>query len=212
MSRKKYLLLYALLIAAALLTFGRADVAVPLSRPLSEFPSRVGGWVLAGEERMGEDVLNVLKPTDYLSRTYTDDSGNRVHLYLGYHGGGKGVGEVHSPRNCLPGAGWQQLGGEAEGFTSDGRGVNAMAVTYGKEGARQFFFYWFQIGPVSTASEYRMKFEQLSRKLFHNRKDVLFVRISLPETGNAEAARGAARRFAKDFEPVIRTLIAPDRD
>jgi len=83
---KKYriFVVYALLIAAALFVHLHGDVAVPVNRPLVDIPQRQDGWRMVSESRFDDQVLKALKPTDYLSRSYVDEEGSRVGLYLGY--------------------------------------------------------------------------------------------------------------------------------
>jgi EpsI family protein len=199
--------LYALLLVAGFYLQARPEPGVPLNRPFSRFPNRVAQWRQVGEDRLDAETLAVLRPTDYLSRTYTDESGNRVTLYLGYHGGGEGSGEVHSPRHCLPGTGWQPVSSRTRKLDPGGQDINAMVAVYGKEDIREVFLYWFEVPGGSTPDEFRLKCEQLFNTLLHNRKDVLFVRISVPARKGVESAEETAARFAREFAPVIRDFL-----
>src|SRR5476649_282699 len=105
----RFLVVYALFAAAALVITFHRDTLVPTNRPFSQFPEQVKSWQMLKQNEFSDDVLNVLKPTDYLARDYKDGGGKTVSLYIGYHGGGKDGGEIHSPKHCLPGSGWFEV-------------------------------------------------------------------------------------------------------
>ena len=46
---------------------------------------------------------------DYLSRAYYRADGAVVGLYMGYYGSQRQGDTIHSPLNCLPGAGWEPV-------------------------------------------------------------------------------------------------------
>src|ERR1039457_5215782 len=97
----RFIIVYALFSAAALVITFHKDTMVPTNRPFSQFPEKVKSWQMSKRSEFSEDVIRVLKPTDYLSREYKDADGKTVSLYVGYHGGGKDGGEIHSPKHCL---------------------------------------------------------------------------------------------------------------
>ena len=105
----RFIVVYALLGSAALVIAFHRDIEVPINRPFSEFPRMFQSWHMTNQIEFDADILSKLKPTDYLYRQYIDSSGKAVDLYIGYHGGGKDVGEIHSPKNCLPGSGWYEV-------------------------------------------------------------------------------------------------------
>lgn len=207
--RGHYILLLALLLSAIALIDGREVAAMRTTAPLSEFPRSVAGWSSLGDEVFDTAIIEVLKPTDYLARTYSKPGGERVNVYLGYHGGGKDSGEVHSPRHCLPGSGWQLVETSPTVIDTPAGKVNAAAALYAKGESRQLFLYWFEVGGTSTPSEYRMKYEQTVGTLAKNRKDVLFVRLAAPVTTSVEAASASATAFAREAAPSIRRMLVP---
>ena len=59
-------------------------------------------------ERFSDEILKVLGADDYLSRFYYTENA-MVGLYVGYYKSQRQGDTMHSPLNCLPGAGWQPL-------------------------------------------------------------------------------------------------------
>jgi EpsI family protein len=202
--------LAGLLIASfGTITMFRTDMTVPLKKPLRDFPSVVSEWQTVSQETFSSEILEVLKPTEYLSRTYSAPDGSTVRLYIGYHGGGKDGGEIHSPNHCLPGSGWQKLSSSRTGFDSPTGRINLVKAVYRQGEHSEQFYYWFQVREKTLSDEYSLKLAELSNSLLHRRRDAAFVRISVPVGSDADKAVTTGERFIKDFYPVI-TGFLPD--
>jgi hypothetical protein len=102
--RVKYFFVILLLGAAAYIVYTPRDLIEPGIPALSSFPKHVGQWIAVHDTMFDEPTLKVLRPTDYLMRTYRNSPGKQITLYVGYHSGGASSGPIHSPKNCLPGA------------------------------------------------------------------------------------------------------------
>jgi EpsI family protein len=182
-------------------------MTVPVNKPFSTFPSQVGGWKISGESFMTDNVLAVLKPTDYLSRSYESIKGERVTIYLGYHGGGKDGGEIHSPKHCLPGSGWNEVYSEKTKFESSSESINLVKSVYQKAENRELFLYWFQVKGKTLDNEYLLKISEIINSAIYRRRDAAFVRISVPFTNDEQKARVTGEQFIRDFYPVISSYL-----
>src|SRR5262249_24124253 len=80
--------------------------AVPIRRPLDSFPVRLGEWQGRGGAIFSVAILDKLKLTDYVMRDYVDTAGRGLNLYIAYWDTQRKGAMIHSPKNCLPGAGW----------------------------------------------------------------------------------------------------------
>lgn len=205
--KSHFIAVYVLLALTGLYVNLHADIAVPLNRPFAEFPREVGGWRAVSETEFSDRVLEVLKPTDYLSRTYTGSNGRTVQLYIGYHGGGKGAGEIHSPKHCLPGSGWYEVSNTKTRLDVGGKQMNLVHAVYQKGESTELFLYWFQVGDKTISDEYSLKISQIVNSMFHRRRDASFVRISVPVQGDQAQAAATGERFVRDFFPVIREVL-----
>jgi hypothetical protein len=58
------------------------------------------------ERTLDADFLEVLRARDVLYRIYTAKNGEPVWVFLGYFDRQKEGSQVHSPRHCYPGSGW----------------------------------------------------------------------------------------------------------
>jgi len=206
---KKYriFIVFALLVAAALFVHLHEDVAVPVNRPLAEIPQNQGVWRMTSQTRFDERILEVLKPTDYLSRSYSDQQGNQIGFYLGYHGGGPESGPIHSPKHCLPGSGWQEVSTEVGEMAVAGQTINLVRSVYQNGYNRELFLYWFQVKGKSLANEYALKIAEVTHSIFHNRKDSAFIRISVPVADDLDEAMAVGERFVRDFYPHIAEVL-----
>ena len=162
---------------------------------------------MTSQARFSEDILNVLKPTDYLSRNYEGSSVKRIGLYIGYHDGGNESGEIHSPKNCLPGSGWQELSAAKMDLNEPLGKISLVKAIYQKGESRELFLYWFQVQDKTLSDEYSLKLAEITSSIIHGRKDAAFIRVSVPiEVGEHEAA-AAGVRFIRDFYPLIREFL-----
>ncbi len=204
---KRYYILYALFILTALYIYLHKDISVPVNKPFSAFPVSLGDWRMSGESFMTEDVLAVLKPTDYLSRTYESSKGARVTLYLGYHGGGKDGGEIHSPKHCLPGSGWNENQSRKASMDTPSGSINFVNSLYQKAENKELFLYWFQVKGKTVDNEYSLKLAEILNSMLYRRRDAAFIRISVPFSDNEQKAQAAGEQFIRDFYPVITSFL-----
>lgn len=203
----RFYLLYLILGLAALYVYTRSEAAVPTNKPLDLFPQRAGNWTMVGQVRFDERTLEVLKPTDYLSRSYQDSDGNRVSLYLGYHNGGPDSGPIHSPKQCLPGSGWNRLHDTVHTINVAGKQVPYVGAVYQKDTQKQLFLYWFQVREQILTNEYALKLAMVKNSMLANRRDSAFIRLSLLVSGTEDEAIEVGERFISAFYPAIEASL-----
>ena len=199
----RFIILYLLLGVAALYVHTRSEASVPVNKPLDLFPQKQGSWLMIGQARFDKRVLEALLPTDYISRTYRDDKGDIVSLYFGYHDGGPNSGPIHSPKQCLPGSGWNRLDAEVHRVVVNGTTVSYVSSLYQKDIEKQLFLYWFQVGNQYLTNEYALKFSMAKNSLLNNRRESSFIRISVRVSDSEDAAREVGESFIKTFAPAI---------
>lgn len=205
--RTRFIVLFFLLAGAFGYLQLHEDIEVPLARPFHEFPASHGDWRMVSQASLSADVLNILKPTDYLSRRYLGSDGRAVDFYLSYFDGGKDTGGIHSPKHCLPGSGWTEFSSRRITVDVDGQGVNLVKAVYGIGNTRELLLYWFDIRGQTLSDEYSLKLMEIVGSALHRRRDESFIRISVPVDGDAERAFEQGVTFIKDFYPVIREFL-----
>lgn len=205
-------------IASLLLIFGstvglelRSQGTPPArSEQLSSFPAVVGPWN-GTDIPIEERVQAVLGASDFLNRVYLDRAaGDYTGIFVAYYDSQRKGGAIHSPRNCLPGAGWSIVKGDVVPVLLPGRSeparVNRVLVQNGV--AKQVILYWYQSQGRIVASEYTAKICLLWDAATKNRTDGAIVRISVPvRNGDEDAALGRAQDFLHQAYPDLRELI-----
>ena len=199
----RFVVLYLLLGLAAVYVHTRSEASVPVNTPLKQFPQRAGEWRMTGEARFDSRVLAVLLPTDYISRSYENSQGDRVALYIGYHDGGPNSGPIHSPKQCLPGSGWNRVDDEARSIDVNGRKADYVRATYQKDSLKQIFLYWFQVRDQFLTNEYALKIAMAMNSFLDNRRDSSFIRISVMSGDDEDKARLVGEEFIAAFLPAI---------
>lgn len=188
---RRALVLIVLIACAGAVALRGAGRERPVSRhSLATFPRIVDEWRSAGDVPLEEDVLGALGVDDYVSRTYVNAQGHPANLYIGYYASQRQGDTIHSPQNCLPGAGWQPV--ESGRTTLEVAGtvlpVNRYVIEKGLD--RQVVFYWYQGRGRVVASEYANKLWLMLDAARLGRTNGSLVRVISPD---AQAAAGFAR-------------------
>ena len=194
------------LIGASLLLHVRSPVeGVPILKPLASFPSSVGGWESRGGVLLEADILNLLKPTDYVMRRYQDPAGRSLWLYIGYWGSKRTGGQAHSPRDCLPATGWEPL--EASRVTIPltqpfgAITVNRYRVQKGRE--QQVVFYWYQSQGKAIAGDIAVRVDVARNGILRHRTDSALVRVSGPVYASVEESADRLVSYIQAVYPFL---------
>ena len=187
----------------------RVEAAV-VREAFASFPMQIGNWQGQADPPLEKSILDVLGVDDYLSRIYYRADGHAVGVYMGFYASQRQGDTIHSPMNCLPGAGWEPV---SEGRLTipniDGQGrdvvVNRYIVQKGLE--RQLVLYWYQSHGRVVASEYWSKAYLINDAIRLNRTDGSLVRVIAPIAVGSEDDGAAAERLAEEFVRVIFPLL-----
>ena len=183
--------------------------STPTARPLSEFPKTIGDYHSVADFEFDPQTMKVLGVTDYINRAYFASGVGDLGLYIGYFRTQRTGATIHSPKNCLPGAGWQPMVSEIYQLSlPDGRKVPVNLYVIRKDLDQQIVLYWYQSHGRVVASEYWGKVYLVADAIRLNRTDAALVRITAPvQSGDMNSAREHAIAFAQqvalDVEQVI---------
>jgi len=187
------LIVLVLLGGATVLGSRAAAVETPVERqPLSALPYEFDGWRGADGQPLASDVVAVLGVDDYVHRTYVSASGVPVNLYAGYYHSQRQGDTIHSPQNCLPGAGWQPVSSTRIALRSP-RGnvpVNQYVIQKGPE--QQVVLYWYQGRGRVVANEYKNKALLMWDAATMHRTNGGLVRVIVPMAQNIDARQEAS--------------------
>jgi EpsI family protein len=171
------------------------------------FPKVLGSW--QGHDFLIDSrIVDGLALDDYLNRLYENDSGEELGLYVGYYKSQRNGITIHSPKNCLPGAGWQPIiSGYAELTQTDGQRVPVNMYLIQKGISRQVVLYWYESHGRIVASEYWAKIYMVLDAIRLNRTDAALVRVVTPVDQNGKFARQRAIKFAEQVSAELGAFI-----
>jgi EpsI family protein len=199
--------LCVMLAATSVFLANARRVETPMARTsFDAFPMQLASWKATIDPPLDDDILKVLGVDDYLSRIYYRQQGGAVGLYMGYYGSQRQGDTIHSPLNCLPGAGWEPVKeGRLQIANADGAGrdivVNRYIVQKGLD--RQLVLYWYQSHGRVVASEYTSRAYLIHDAIRMNRTDGSLVRVIAPIPVGAEDDGAAAEKLAVEFVRVL---------
>lgn len=128
-------------------------------------------------------------------------------LYVGYYRSQAQGHTIHSPKNCLPGSGWEALHAREATVSAGGREVPVNRYLLQRGDERVLVLYWYQGRGRVQANEYRVKLDLLRDSALHNRSDEALVRIVVPIERSEEEAFQAAARIAAEIIPAVYTVL-----
>ncbi|MGE5489338.1 MAG: exosortase C-terminal domain/associated protein EpsI [bacterium] len=194
---------------AGLYAISKQEV-VPLRQPLATFPAAAGAWTMVREEALDEATMDVLRADEVLSRTYyNNEKREAASLFVAYFKSQRTGQTPHSPKNCLPGSGWEpsesgflpvEIPGRAEPIV-----VNRYLVSKGE--SRSVVLYWYQTPRRVVASEYMAKIYMVADAIRYNRTDTAMVRVVVPAGADANAATETAKDFVRSIFNEVSTFL-----
>lgn len=191
--------------AAVLSAVERPDATAPRD-VLAAFPMTLGDWSGTNGPPLDAATMRVLGVDDYLLRGYATPAAE-VGLYIGYYRSQRQGDTIHSPMNCLPGAGWVPVEGRRATIAAGASGlveVNRYLIQKGEE--RQVALYWYQGRGRTVASEYWSKAFLVWDAASRHRTDGALVRVLSPVARGHDPAE--ADRRAEAFAATIFPLLS----
>jgi EpsI family protein len=204
----------SLLLAGTLLLLharGNSDL-IPVREPLSRLPRAIGGWT-GSDVQIDQESLDVLGAGDFLSRVYSQQGqALPVGLFIGYFSTQRTGVTIHSPKHCLPGAGWVfETSQYVDLNDANGKEHRVGEYIIGNGETRQFVIYWYQAHGRSVANEYTAKIYMVTDAMRLNRTDGALVRVISPigSEEDTSTARARAEAFTVQLAPLLPRFI-PD--
>ncbi len=183
---------------------------VPPRQTLDNLPKEFSGYI-SRDLTIQQDVLQVLGDGDFLSRIYgrtPQEPG--IELFIAYFASQRTGTAIHSPRNCLPGAGWIPVeAGRVEIPRAGGDPITANRYLIARGLDRKVVVYWYQSNSRTIASEYSAKFYLVMDSIRLNRSDGSLVRVITPvaQAESVEQGEKRAVAFAQDLAPRLAAYI-----
>ena len=180
------------------------------NKPFSTFPKRIGKWK-GIEQRFDEEIYSILGVDDSYLATYSNSNGRQVQMYIGFYQSQREGDLIHSPKNCMPGAGWKIVSSSIEELDVSDTDYNVIKTIRFKlkNGIHeQVVLYWFQSRGRIISSEYLQKIYLVIDSITRKRTDGSFVRLMAPiHNGDEEKTMIYLKDFAKLIFPILTEYI-----
>jgi EpsI family protein len=202
----------ALLALTAIFLHARnRNEVLPAREPLAALPTQLGDWT-GTDVPIPDDIREVLGPGDFLLRIYRNSSAAASHVdaFIAYFPSQRAGDTIHSPKNCLPGAGWSPVESSRVRITlPDQRVIPANRYVIAKGSDRQLVLYWYWAHDRAVASEYWAKYYLVADSIRMNRSDGSLVRITTPlRLGEStDTAQDRLLSFAGNLVPLLDNYI-----
>jgi len=199
-----------LVLTMIVLEFTNHSEIIKPNKPFDSFPMNIGKWN-GTTSRFDEKVYNILGVDDSLLASYKSDNGEAVELYVGFYQSQKEGDLIHSPKNCMPGSGWNILKSSIEtvdvGHDGKAETIDVIKLILGKGSEKQVVLYWFQSRGRIISSEYMEKIWLVIDSITKHRTDGSFVRLISPVIKSEGETLELLKGFIKDIYPYLKEYL-----
>jgi EpsI family protein len=182
MKKQFWFIAFILVVAIIYLKVFATIEAVPLPANIDNFPKQIGLFTMTGSSALTEEVLQELKVSSYINREYRNNDGYQLSLYLGYYEEQREGAMIHSPRNCMPGSGWNPVETSVVTITISGtdQSYKVNRILFQKGMDKILMHYWYQGRNRIVANEYIDRLFLILDSILQHRSEGSLVRVIGP--------------------------------
>jgi EpsI family protein len=199
-----------MLLTMVVLSFANHSERITPNRSFDSFPMTIGPWN-GITSRFDEKVYDLLGVDDSILVTYQSKGRDTVQLYVGFYQSQKEGDLIHSPKNCMPGSGWNITETSIETVTVEelgkSRNMDVIRLLLEKGAQKQVVLYWFHSRGRIIASEYLQKIWLVIDSITRQRTDGSFVRLIAPVVSREELTLEMLKQFTRDVYPYLNEYI-----
>ncbi len=204
--KRAVVIVIIMLMTMLLLSFLGSSESVQPNKPFDTFPMNIGDWH-GTSEKFDDRIYDVLGVDDSVLATYRAEKKVSVNLYVGFYRSQKEGDQIHSPKNCLPGAGWNITQTSIENIeVLDGnsrRKIDVIRLMLEKASEKQIVLYWFQSRGRIISSEYMQKIWHVVDSITMRRTDSAFVRLVSPVLNDESDTLEQMKEFTAKIFPYL---------
>lgn len=204
--KRRVLVLIVLIAMAGVARWYFAAAPIVPAASLDDVPFSMGEWQGRRGADLPPNVEAALAADSYINRAYVDGHTGQANVFVGYHPLQQQGTAIHSPLNCMPGAGWSMEHVERVAFGESH--VRRVVIRKGTE--RLLVVYWYQTATRSEGEEYRARLYSVVDTLRSGRNDAAFVRVTVPIGNDLEGEVRAAQQafeLAALLQPHVQRLL-----
>lgn len=181
---------------------------MPPLKPFSDFPKQIGEWK-GKEQYFSQEVYDAVGVDDSTLVSFNNLKNQSIQLYIGYYRSQRKGDLIHSPKHCMPGAGWEITQSSIEPVTlSSGHTMNIIKLNLEKQDQTMVVLYWFHSRGRIINSEYKQKVYLVLDSIFRNRTDGSFVRlISTVHNERPEDTTKRMKQFIDQLIPILNEYL-----
>ncbi|HET9439720.1 MAG TPA: EpsI family protein [Longimicrobiales bacterium] len=193
-------------VGAAASTGAGVQRSMPLRAPLADVIPRELDGLRGVDQEVSLQEQRVAGMDEYLLRRYSSEAAataTMFSVYVGYYEKQMRGHTIHSPKNCLPGAGWEALTSSTAVVQTASGAVPVTKYLLKRKDERAVVLYWYQGRGRVEANEYRVKWNLLRDAAVRRRSDEALVRVVVPVTSTEAEATQVASRVAVNLIPAL---------
>lgn len=205
-NRASYFPAAILLAGCVLLARSRDQETMRLAAPLQSVMATYTGYAVK-DAQIDAEERRVAGMTDYVARSYLRDTAVAFTTLVSYYDRQAQGRTIHSPKNCLPGAGWEILRAAPTAVPSQGASHTVNRVVLKNRGAVALVYYWYQGRGRVVASEYAVKWNLLRDAALLGHSEEALVRVVVP-VANAVSTPGDRSPAVEQADSLARQVTA----
>ena len=182
----------------------------PAAPALAGFPAAFGPWKVFRGDAIDAATAKELGADRLVSQTYLETpAGSAASLLVAwFQTQREGARQPHSPKVCLPGAGWTPRVVDEVTLDTAAGAITVNRYIAAKGTQRAVILYWYQTPRRVIAGEWAAKFWLAADAWRDKRTDTALVRvITWPAGGGDQAATAVATGFARNLYPTLREYL-----
>lgn len=169
--------------------------STPLAAPIESVAETSLG-VKGSNLTISDDEKRVAGMTSFILRRYEPPTRPDYTLFVSYYDEQRQGKSIHSPKNCLPGAGWEPVDSKPVAIPTSAGEIIVNRYRLVKDGQSAIVYYWYQGRGRVAHNEFRVKYELLRDAALHGRTEEALVRIFVQVRGDDVAGADAVAREA----------------
>jgi len=187
------------------------SLIIPERARFANLPDEFPDWRV-DVRPMAPEVAEVLAADDTIVADMESPAGESYNLYIAYLDAQRDGRSWHSPRQCIPGGGWQIVRHTVERATApDGSAIHYNRLVIQFREHRQLVYYWYHQRGRKIANEFVMKLWLIVDAVTRKRSDGAMVRLIAPlRPGDDEAAVEARLKAMQAKIDTILPAYVPD--